>query len=885
MSLWTRVTNVFRRERLNSELEEELRSHLEEAVEQGRDPEAARQAFGSSLRMREESRDVKLVPWLESLVADAVFGCRQLLKNKAVSGAAILSLALAIGACTAAFRLVDAMLFRPMPVADAQRLFFLTYEYKDNERKVDTGDSYEYPGFRLMRDAVKGQAELMAISASGPQDITYGSDDDMEKATRQFVSGWMFGSFGLKPALGRLLTTSDDLKPGEHPVAVLSYDYWTRRFGRDSKVLGKKLRHGEYLYEIVGVAPEGFVGTETGSMTDFFIPTMMNAKAIDNPNWGWFRTWVRLKPGSDGEQVRQKLQASLHNFRREKVKNWPPGSPKVRIDEYVSAPVHLEQASAGVSGMQKNYRRPLMILGVVVGLVLLIACANVANLMTAQAAMRARELALRVSIGAGRLRLVQLVMMESVMLALLATALGGLFAWWSAPFVVSMINPPNNPARLMLAADWRVMGFGAALAMLVTVLFGLVPALRASGVKPVSALKGGDDPHSRRRLMNALVAAQVAFCFLVHFVTGLFVASFERMSNQPTGFTAERVLILETAAKGQPITAWEEVEQRLREQQGVESVARAGWALMSGNGWSNHVWANGHSPSSDAEPYFLDVSPGWLQTMKIPMIDGRDFRMEEADPAVAIVNEAFARRYFGGESPVGRSLETTRFKKRVRSDIVGYVKDARYRNMREAIRPTIYLPARSTDANDKLQAKDWGSFIVRTKGDDAAALAPSLRRAVKAARPEFRVSNVRTQTELVQNQTIRERLLAVLSAFFAAVALILAAVGLYGVLSYAVLQRRREIGIRRALGAQAGDVARRVTAEVFAMLIVGSAAGLGAGVACEQYIERLLYQVRATDLAMLTLPLLTIFAAALLAALPPVIRAVRIDPAAMLRAE
>jgi len=886
MSLWTRVRNVFRGEQLNRDLEEELQSHLEEAVENGRDPEEARLAFGSALRAREESRDVKLLPWLESLISDAAFGFRQLTKNKAVSGAAILSLALAIGACTAAFRLVDALLLRPMPVADSDRLFYLTYDTKDSEGKTDTGDSYEYPGFRMMRDAVAGQADLMAISYAGRQDLTYGSDDDMEKAIRQFVDGSMFGVFGLKPSLGRLLTKSDDLKPGEHPVAVLSHDFWTRRFSRDPKVLGKKLRHGEYVYEIVGVGPEGFTGTDTGEITDFFVPAMMNARAINNPSWGWHRIWARVGRGADVEQVRQKLQAALHNFRKEKAKGFGPGVTKDRIEQYTSAPTHLEPAAAGVSGMQKTYRRALTILVAVVCLVLLIACANVANLMTAQAAMRAREMALRVSIGAGRARLVQLVMVESLLVAAAATCLGWLLAWWAAPFVVSMINPPQYPARLILNTDWRVMSFGAALALAVTLLFGLVPALRASAVKPVSALKGGDDPHSRRRLMNALVAAQVAFCFLVHFVTGLFVASFERMSTQPTGFLAERVLLLETTAKGdQSPSAWEEVEQRLREQRGVASVSRAGWPLMSGNGWSNTVWANGREPSPLAEPYFLDVSPGWLATMKIPLIDGRDFRLEDTQPKVVIVNEAFARHYFDGQNPVGRSIETVQGKKRIRAEIVGYARDARYRNMREAIRPTLYVPMRNMGDDGKLRMKDWSTFVVRTSGDNPAAMAPALRRLVKQTRSEFRVSDVRLQEELVRNQTLRERLLALLSAFFAVVALVLSAVGLYGVLNYAVLQRRREIGIRRALGAQTGDVAWRVTAEVAAMLFIGAATGLGAGIASEQYVEKLLYQVQAKEMAMMAAPLLTILAAALLAALPPVIRAVRIDPAAMLRAE
>ena len=327
----------------------------------------------------------------------------------------------------------------------------------------------------------------------------------------------------------------DDLKPGAHPYAVLSYDYWTRRFGRDPKVVGRTFRMGNDLYEIVGVAPEPFTGTEPGTVTDIFLPTMMHP-AVERSDWTWHRTLARLKPGVAVESVRQKLDAISRAFERERAKGFT-GMSKQSIDNLLNQTVFLEPAAAGVSDLQNDYRRSLVALGVLVALVLLIACANVANLMTAQAAARAREMALRVSIGAGRWRLVQLVLVESAWLAFLAAAIGAFFAWWSAPFVVSRINPPDNPARLFLPADWRVLGFGLALTVGVTLLFGLAPALRASAVKPASALKGGEDPHSRRRLMHALIAVQVAFCFLVLFVAGLFVATFDRLSNRPTGFS------------------------------------------------------------------------------------------------------------------------------------------------------------------------------------------------------------------------------------------------------------------------------------------------------------------------------------------------------------
>jgi|SRR5579871_2962572 len=893
MSLWSRIANTFRGRRLDRDLDEELQTHFEEARAVGRDSAEAALAFGSRLRAHEAMRDAVVVSWLQSLAADAVFGWRQLRKRKSASAAAILSLALGIGSCTAAFRLIDALFLRPLPVSDPGSLYVLGYGTTDGPNGATTGYSFDYPGFRLLRAAVKSQAELLAISSPARIGITYGSDPDMERVYRQYVSGWMFGAFGIKPAAGRLFTESDDVKPGGPPYAVLSYDYWARRFGKDPHAVGQKFRSGNDIFEIIGVAPEGFTGTEPGTLTDLFVATMMNAQAIGQQNWNWFRIWVRLNPTSDPEQVRQKLGAALLAVRREKVKSWPAVA-KQQIGPYISAPVVLESASAGVSEMQHAYRRALLILAVLVALVLLIACANVANLMMVQAASRAREMALRVSIGAGRGRLIQLVIVESATVALIASILGFLFAWWAAPFVVGMTNSPDNPARLVLALDSRLAAFAAGLSFWVAILFGLAPALRASAIKPANALKGGDDPHARRRLMHALIGAQVAFCILVHFVAGLFTSSFQRLANQPIGFSAARVITLESIAKSiQPPQYWYQAVDHLRSVAGVESAAVASWALMSGTGWNQYVWANGHSPEEESNnaPWFLAVSPGWLQTMKIPLLGGRDFRPDDLFPKVAIVNETFARRFFDGRSPVGQTLEVhddnARGQQRLRLQIVGLAGDARYENMRRPIDATVYVPFVSQSRRVGLIANsnDWGTFIVRTKNPDPLSMAALLRQEVPRGRPEFRVANIRTQEEMLQSKTLRERLLAMLSLFFGAVALALAGVGLYGVLDYAVVQRRRELGIRIALGAHATEIAWRVILEVALMLLLGAAAGLGLGMASERYFGTLLFHVKATDPGVLAAPALIIFAAALLAAVPPVLRALRIDPATLLRTE
>lgn len=886
MSLYGRITNIFRRHQVDETFDEELQTHIDEAIASGRSPEEIRRAIGSPLRHREESRSIRIAPWLDSLTSDIIFGFRQLKKNRVTSAAAILSLALAIGACTGAFRLIDATLFRPLPVANPERLYFAVFQYLDREGKLQESASFSYPLYREMRDAVRQDADLLAIGYASRNDITYGSDQDMEKAAIQNVSGSLFPAFGLKPALGRLLTPADDVTPGKHPYAVISHSYWTRRFGRNPSVIGKRLQGREHSLEIIGVLEEGFTGTEPGMIIDIFVPTMMNAEAINDSGWSWMRTWVQMKPGASVPSVRERLQATFTNHRRDRAKGLPSDMPREQLNSFLNAPLVMKSASSGASDLQGQYREALLILAVVVGLVLLIACANVANLMTAQAAARAKEMALRVSIGAGKWRLIQLVLVESALIAIAASLLGALFAWWSAPFVIAMLSRPNDPLQIVLDADWRVFGFGLTLATVVTFLFGLIPALRASGVKPSAALKGGEDPHQRRRLMNSLVAAQVAFCILVHFVAGLFMATFQKLSNQPVGFVAENLLLLNTVAKEgeQQPERWREIADGLRTVHGVEDIAVTAWPLMGGSGRNKSVRVAGRAPDN-VPCYFLGVSPGFLRTMRIPLIDGRDFRPEDTIPrvdaqqqphaGVAIVNEEFARHYFDGQSPLGRSFEMRFRNIGVPVQIVGYMRDSRYYDLREIMLPTVYLP---------MEPRRAQTLVVRIS-HDSPTLAPALRQEVSRLHPNFRVSDISTQTQLVRQWSVRERLLAALSLFFAGVALLLAAVGLYGVLHYSVLQRRREIGIRMALGARSLDVVRRISTEVFAMLVLGSAAGLAAGIASESFFKSLLFDVKATDWRMLAIPTMTLMLAAILAALPPIFRAVRIDPSEALRSE
>jgi predicted permease len=415
------------------------------------------------------------------------------------------------------------------------------------------------------------------------------------------------------------------------------------------------------------------------------------------------------------------------------------------------------------------------------------------------------------------------------------------------------------------------------MALGVTILFGLAPAIRASGLKPISALKGGD-PHARPRMMQLLIAAQVAFCVLVLFVAGLFMTTSARLSHQSTGFSATRLLTLETVTpQPQPEAIWEQVAGHLRTVPGVEAVAICEWPLMTGGSWNGFISVNGAPPGPLAS-YFLSVSPAWRELMNIPLLQGRDFRAGDTLPGSALVNETFAKQFFRTESPVGKSFEVVSNEGRhVPYQIVGLVGDARYRDMREPMQPTAYFPFKAKYSR--------ATFMVRTASQNPTAMASALRLEPPRAHGGFRVSNIQTQTALIEQHTLRERLLAMLALFFGIVALSLAGVGLYGVLDYSVLQRRREIGIRIAIGAQPGDIAQRVITDVFAVVLAGSLVGIVLGIASVRYVEALLYEVKATDVGVLALPTVTIFVVALLAAAPAVVRAVRIDPVSMLRSE
>jgi predicted permease len=730
MSLWSRISNALHGERVNREIEEELLSHIEEAIASGRDANEAQRAFGSTLHVCEASHSIRVAGWLESLVADVRFGWRQLGRNKVASAAAVLSLALGIGSCVAAFRLIDALLWRPLPISNSSSLYVVSRKMIGLYGKPAEDNYWATPDFNLMRDAVKDQADLIGISDADRTDITWSTDDDMEKAHVVYVSGNMFPVFGLKPALGRVLVPADDRGRAASPYAVLSWDYWNHRFGRDPSVLGRSVHIGDQTFEIVGVGPRDFTGTEKGTVTDIFLPLNMSSLATHD-GATWHHIFLMLKPGVNPataiEPLREHLAAVSHAF-EVGCSSCLRGMTPSEMARFLNKKLVFHPAGAGISDLQNDYRRSLSILGLLAALVLLIACVNVANMMTAQAAARAQEMALRISIGAGRRRLVQLILSQGALLALLASVFGALFAAWSAPFVLSLINPPDNPARLALSADWRVLLFGFGLIVLVVLLLGLLPALRASAVRPVAALKGGEDPHSPHRLMRGAIAFQVAFCFLVVFLSSLFVASFERLQNRPLGFSTDRLLLLETVAgKGQFPVVWNQTAEALRAVPGVDSVSISGWPLLGRIRINSDISVNGAPPSA-TPAFFLNISPGWLSTMKIRLVSGRDFTLHDTSPGAAIVNETFAKTYFPGQDAIGRTFAPVGYPynpdaKQQLDKIVGVIPDFPYQGLREPSRAVYYIPFDQVGDNSAPKVVGFATFTIHTDTGNPLALA------------------------------------------------------------------------------------------------------------------------------------------------------------------
>jgi predicted permease len=816
-----------------------------------------------------------MASWVESVARDIRLGLRALRRNPLVTAAAVASVGLAFGACVAAFSLVDALILRPLPVHEPDRLVYLAYPTYRPERPES--ETFSDPLFVRLRDAARPMADLFAMSTQVRWPATLTGTADRQDVRTQYVSGDAFERLGVRPARGRLISPDDDTRAAT-PVVSISYAFWTRRFGGSDSTIGRTVTIADKPFQIVGVTEAGFGGVEPGHPTDVWLPySAYNPRAFGNPRFHWFRVFGRLKGEASAESAQPVLQSAFTAFRTERARDGGPTADDQ--SRFARAPLFVRSAATGPSPLRREFERPLWIVAVIAGLMLLVAGSNVANLSMARAAAREHEMALRRSIGAGRAQLIQQVLIESALISAAAGIVGALFAFGAAPFVVSMLTTPDDPVQLDLRADLSVVALVALLTLLTTALFGLVPALRASRVDPMAVLKSSGRPVTGTTGMRPIVALQVAFAFVVLFVGSLLILSFARISSIDPGFKATDVVLVNVEPAG-PMDAAEhrtallDLLGQLRSDGGTKTASIAEFNTL-GRAWTYNLRPPG-SPDGWFEATIAPVSDGFFETMKIPLRSGRTFEPRDMAPAAApaiLVNENFARRYFGQAPAVGRTFEG-RFSDNsdtpTQYEIVGVVADTKY-ELRQAAAPVIYLPFRRT-----------GTIHLRTSTTPG-----SLDRIRSRIRTDgrFRVTTVTTQSEVIDQTLLRERLLAALSSFFAVVGLVLVGVGLYSVLSFFVLQRTREIGIRMALGARPAGVARSMVASVATPVVAGASAGLAGGLYLARFVESLLFEVTKSDAISIAVPLVALGMSGLFALLLPALRAARIDPVMALKTD
>jgi putative ABC transport system permease protein len=902
MSWISRIVNVFRPERTNADLADELQFHIDaradDLVRAGKSrAEAeiqARRQLGSPTRLRESSRDIKSAAWLESLLRDVRFGFRMLAKYRTASLAAIVSLSLAIGACVTALALIDALILRPLPLPAPHELIDLAHVmpafFSPDNQPRESGN-FSFSIYESLRDTARDSADLFAMQLSGGLEPVLLDDagGQSENLRVEAISGRGFEILGVKPALGRLIQPADDSATEGRPVAVLSHAFWKDRFGGRPAALGRQVTIGRKIFQIVGVAGPGFGGVEPGYLTSVWLPLAAEAdpRMLADPDNYRFAVWGRLHAGIETRQLHDPLQAALTNFLRERVRVNPPRRlAGDQIRQVSDAPLHVRDASRGGDSLfRMQFRRPLAVLALICALLLLVACSNVANLMLARASARETEMAVRLSLGAGRFRLIQQMLIESAQLAAAAAILAVLFACVAAPVLVDRLGTAEFPAWLDVAADSRMLVFAAGLSLLTVFLAGALPALRASATAPDATLRTGRMQHSSPGLsLRWVMAAQIGFSVAVLFLSGLLLLSFGKLITVDLGFVSDRVVLFDLAprhAESRRPDSGADLLAHIRHLPGVQAAGISRQRPMGGAlVWIMQPFVRFPGrPAEAVRPMESPVSAGFFHAMQIRWIAGRDFLPEEIagnSPAV-VVNQAFVDKFLPGQNPLGQMFDKlTDDPEPVRQQIVGVVANARFNNLREPEGPSIYSPLRDVTGGATLN--------IRTSSRPAS-LVPWLRKEIEAAAPDLAVRGSILLTTQIDNTMLSERLLALLAGFFSIVALLLAGVGIYGTINYAVVRRTREVGIRIALGARRPAVVRLIVSDTSAPVIAGIALGTGAGLCLARYLATQLFGVRPTDFWSLAAPSACILAAAALAVFPPAWRAAGADPLVALRHE
>ena len=891
MAWYHRLINVTRADRLSRELEREIAAHLAERTDDliaagMSDREAAEEArrrFGNRTLHRERAHDVDAMLWLEALVADTRYAIRALRASPAFTLVAVLSLGLGIGANTAIFSLTNAVALRSLPVAHPEQLLLVTMG-------GDGGEYFTNPLWEQIRTLQNVFPAALAYSGS---EFNLANGGEVRIASGNWVSGGFFAALGVRPAAGRLLQPGDDVR-GCPAVVAVSDGFAQREFGGDSRAVGRMVSLDGQPFEVVGVVDPGFLGMEVGRREDIYAPICAQVLTTHQPNVldarsRWYLNIIgRPGPGVTVAQARARLAAAASQvFSATVPANWSADNQR----EYLKTKLDVRPAAAGLSELRKTYRQALLILMVVVGIVLLIACANIANLLLARAATRQREIAIRLAIGASRWRLIRQLLTESLLLSLSGALLGVVFARWASRLLVGFLSVNGRTVWLDLSLDGRVLGFTIGVATVTGILFGLAPAWRAAHVDPQAAMKSsgrgivaGDVRH---RLGKALVVGQVALSLALVAAAGLLLGSFHKLTTLDPGFRRDGVVLVQmnfgrAGFKGrQLVTVPTEMLRRVRDLAGVTAASASMITPIGHMGWNDVVLAPGFVPTRmrDSLANFNQVTDGYFTTLGTTLIAGRDITADDVAQArsVAVINETFAKRVFGSASPLGRAFRTpigdSTSPPRL---IVGVVRDAKYQRLDEVTPATAYFPLGVADGPNSVV-----NFEIRT-GGSPAAIVRQVKSLAATVSPAVSLDITTLSTQVSESLT-RPRLLAVLSGFFGALALLLAVIGLYGTMSYNVAQRRNEIGIRMALGAGNPRVLRMVIGEAARMVGLGIAAGALLALVSTRLVASFLFGVTPTDPTTLAVAALVLAMIALAAAAVPAWRAARLDPMKALR--
>ena len=878
------LQSLFRRARMEQDMDAEFRFHLDaradDLVASGlarEDAERqARKEFGDWIRWKEQGREAHGLRLLDELRSDVRYGLRWLMRSPGFACAAILSMALGIGANTAIFSLVNTVLLKTLPVQDPESLIIVA-RIADGDR---VAASFPHPFFRELRTASDGAIEVIGVSRLGANS-SVDLGDQPERVSVEMVSGNYFSMLGVKPHLGRVLTDEDDRVAGGHPVVVLSHDYWLRRFGGDESVIGRTIRVNTYPMTIVGVSPAGFHGTDPGESPALRVPVAMQAEIegrsrLDDPREWWFTMMGRLKPGVSRAQSTEWLNGRFDAFIRATSQgDVRPGS------------LLVFDGSQGRSALRERFRKPLIVLMILVAIVLLLVCANLANLMLARASARQLELSVRLALGAGRIRIVRQLVVESMLLAAAGGSIGLLFALWGARRIVSITLPAS--VAVDTNPDLPLLLFTTGVSAGTALLCGLAPGLSAGSTRLTDALRSETRSVAggRVRGRSILVTAQVALSLGLLVGAGLFVRTLVNLRTMGFGFDTQNLAVftLNPTQSGysreRARAFYDEVAAQVSQLPGVRSASFAVMGLLAGGGWGSGLTLDTGEHDDTPGPDRNAVGPGYFNTVGIPLREGRDF--EATDNAtgmpVAIVNETFARTYFKDGPALGRRIGPGGPNGAASYTVVGVARDSKRVGVREDASPSWYapyaqLPLDSGPIQDTLH--------VRTVGPPEGIIA-EVRQAI--GRIDRNVTLYREQTMLQQiEQHVRvERLLAVLGTFFGGVAALLAALGLYGVMTYVTSARTRELGVRIALGASRWSILRLILGQTVSLIVGGVVIGLAVTYAMIGYVRSLLYGVEPTDVTTLAGSVVLIVMITTFAALIPARRATRVDPVAALQ--